>query len=547
MNSEKRLLIALAIMFIILGVYPWLMKKINPPQKPEPTKVEEPVTVKTTEPVKREDSSPPSSPAAVKKRDIKTDEIVQYSYENEVYDISFTNLGASINRIKLKDFEEASVEKTFLVDSSLWTPGALSIQLKNESETLEDALFERKETGSRNVVEYIYSGLKGLEVTKRFLFIPEENHFVLEVIFRNTGGSRRQIEYEIASELFFGKPSGYDAGFVGSNIKNLENKIKWFKLKKLEKNKYPTEGAEWMSLDKRYFTFLLDPAPETNALRFKKLGDERLAGYLKIEPFSLSRNEKVVHRFEVFAGPKRYTELKALGYQGILTTGFFGIFKVGLLVCLQFFYQLSHNYGVAIILLTILIKIIFTPLTHMSFESMRKMQALQPKMKALQEMYKDDPQRMNKEVMQLYKKNKVNPLSGCLPMLLQMPIFIALYQTLSQAVELHGAKFVWWINDLSQPDKLFTLPFSIPFLGDGVNLLPILMIGSMVWQQKLTPQAASSKDQQRMMKFMPILFGFIFYRLPSGLVLYWFVNNILTILHQAIIKKKGFVPHEDHT
>jgi YidC/Oxa1 family membrane protein insertase len=173
------------------------------------------------------------------------------------------------------------------------------------------------------------------------------------------------------------------------------------------------------------------------------------------------------------------------------------------------------------------------------------MQAIQPKVKALQEQYKSDPQQMNKAVMEMYRKNKVNPLGGCLPLLLQMPIFIALYQTLTQSIELRGAKFFWWIKDLSAPDSFYTLPFSIPLLGNHVNILPLLMIGSMIWQQKLTPTASASKEQAKMMLLMPVVFGFIFYNLPAGLVLYWFINNVLTILHQSMMRTKNLLPHHE--
>jgi len=257
----------------------------------------------------------------------------------------------------------------------------------------------------------------------------------------------------------------------------------------------------------------------------------------------LAPGEKRSERFLLYAGPKEYKALKSYEshYEGLFSKGFFGTFRVWLLLALHFFYGWFHNWGWAIIAITVVIKLAFTPLTHMSFESMKKMQALQPKIKAIQERLKKDPQKMNKEVMGLYKKHRVNPMSGCLPLLLQMPIFIAFYQTLYQAIELKGAPWIFWVHDLSAPDMLFTLPFAIPFLGDGFNVLPILMLLSMIWQQKLTPTPSSSPEQARMMMFMPIIFGFIFYALPSGLVLYWLVNNMLTIGHQLFTKK--LMPH----
>src|SRR3989338_7350631 len=163
-----------------------------------------------------------------------------------------------------------------------------------------------------------------------------------------------------------------------------------------------------------------------------------------------------------------------------------GTLRLWMLLGLDYFFHLTGNYGVAILVLTLLIKLLFTPLTHFSYQSMGKMHALQPKMKALQSQHKNDPQRLNKEMMELYRRNRVNPLGGCLPMVLQIPIFIAFYQVLSTAADIKGEPFMFWIRDLSEPDRAWTLPFTLPFLGDGINILPILMLGSMVWQQRLT-------------------------------------------------------------
>ena len=135
-------------------------------------------------------------------------------------------------------------------------------------------------------------------------------------------------------------------------------------------------------------------------------------------------------------------------------------------------------------------------------------------------------------------------MSGCLPMVLQIPVFIAFYQVLDQTVELKGEPFILWIRDLSAPDRAWTLPMALPFLGDAVNILPLLMLGSMVWQQRLTPQTGPP-DQQKIMMIMPIVFGFIFYSMPSGLVLYWFVSNMLSIFHQLFVKGKALPHHEE--
>ena len=171
---------------------------------------------------------------------------------------------------------------------------------------------------------------------------------------------------------------------------------------------------------------------------------------------------------------------------------------------------------------------------------MKKMQALQPAIEELRKTYKDNPQKLNTEIMQLYREYKVNPFSGCLPLLLQMPIFFALYQVLIRSVALKGAKFLW-IKDLSSPDRLFTLPASLPFLGNEINLLPILMTIGMFIQQKFsmaTTSTGSAEQQKLMLILFPLMFGFIFYHMPSGLVLYWFINSALMLLYQLRISRQ---------
>ena len=211
---------------------------------------------------------------------------------------------------------------------------------------------------------------------------------------------------------------------------------------------------------------------------------------------------------------------------------------------LQFFYRLIPNYGVAIILLTILVKLLIQPISKKGMDSTAKMSALAPKVQELQTKYKDDPQTLNAAMAKLYKDEGISPMGSCLPMLIQFPIFIALYGLLSTHYELRGAMFIpGWIPDLSVPDTVFTLPFNIPFLGNGIHVLPIIYTASMIYSMKVT-QATSTQQtgQQGMMKFMtygmPIIFFFILYNAPSGLILYWTVMNFISILQQMYVNKK---------
>jgi YidC/Oxa1 family membrane protein insertase len=205
---------------------------------------------------------------------------------------------------------------------------------------------------------------------------------------------------------------------------------------------------------------------------------------------------------------------------------------------LNFFYGIIKNYGVAIILLTLLVKVVSYPLTRKGYKSMQAMQKLQPLLTEIREKHRDDPQKLNKVTMQLYKEHGVNPFGGCIPWIPQIPVFIALFALLGSAVELRGAPFFLWIDDLAAPDVLFTLPFTIPFLGDAVRLLPIIN-GVTTWLQQKTSGSmtpVTDNTQAKIMQFMPLLFVFILYNFASGLALYWLCNNIFTIGQQYLPK-----------
>jgi YidC/Oxa1 family membrane protein insertase len=222
---------------------------------------------------------------------------------------------------------------------------------------------------------------------------------------------------------------------------------------------------------------------------------------------------------------KNYDSLIALGDNLHLSVdfGFFAILAVPILRGLQFIHKYIPNYGIAIILLTILIRLITFPLQYKSFKSMKKMQGIQPELQKIKEKYKDEPQKMQKETMDLFKKAGANPLSGCLPLILQMPFFFAIYRVLYSAVELVGAPFYGWIHDLSIHDPFY--------------VLPVLMGLAMLAQQKLTPQTTVDPTQQKIMMFMPVVFAFIMKSLPAGLVLYIFVSTVVGILQQTIVYK----------
>ena len=239
------------------------------------------------------------------------------------------------------------------------------------------------------------------------------------------------------------------------------------------------------------------------------------------EPFS--------REYHLYTGPKDLAELEHLAYQQhqVMEFGMWGVISRFLLRTMNFIYRLIPNYGVAIMLLTVMIRLVFWPLTHKSSLNMKKMQELQPQVAEVRKKYRDNPQKMNREIMQVYRDNKVNPAAGCLPMLIQIPVFIALFYVLRSAIELRFAPFLW-VRDLSQPENILagTLPF-----GLGLNILPLIMTVLQWYQQRLTP-ATGDPSQQKMMLFMPWLMLIFFYNFAAGLVLYWSTNTALMVVQQ---------------
>jgi YidC/Oxa1 family membrane protein insertase len=455
--------------------------------------------------------------------------------ENDDLVVTLSNVGGSAVAITLKNYsDETGKPITFISeDDGVKSFGVMFSKGKVDCDELLFSLYDKS---SRTVV---FTALEGdLEIRKTFSL--EEAGFLLRAkveIANKSAEKTFNAEYEFSADENIAFTTSYDKRFVLFAALDGE-KVRTTHFDKIESKGVLYEGAnEWMALRRKYFSIFVKPSFTMQHARAQIVRTNVLRGIIKAPERELVPGERLSDEFAIFIGPTKLDLLKSfdMGFEKTFSGGFWGLFRMWLLVLLGFFYNVFRNYGVAIIALTITIKILFIPLTHKSFSSMKKMQELQPKMKALQEQFKSEPQKLNKEVMGLYKKHKVNPLGGCFPLLLQMPIFIALYQVLSEAVELRGAPFCLWIKDLAEADKLVSFSFTIPLVNiSSLNILPILMMFSMVWQQKLTGSTGQTKEQQNMMLMMPVVFVFIFYNLPSGLVLYWLLNNILTIAHQLL-------------
>jgi YidC/Oxa1 family membrane protein insertase len=303
--------------------------------------------------------------------------------------------------------------------------------------------------------------------------------------------------------------------------------------------------VEWAGAYSHYFvTAILPDAPRDARARWRVVeeGHEALVG-VEQPPAAVLPGTALDREFVLYSGPKEPDVLAAAGGQleRSIDLGWSWIAPItrAFTWMLKACYQVVPNYGVAIILLTALVRLVTAPLAARQMRSMKRMQELQPQLKALQEKFADDRQQQSQEMMKLYREAGVNPLGGCLPLLLQFPVLIGLYYALQSSIDLRQAPFGLWIDDLSRPETLFTLPV----LGWPVRVLPILMTLSMVVQQRMTPTTTMDPVQARtMMVVMPVMFFVMFYGFPSGLVLYWFVSNLLAIAQQLYLNRQTTTP-----
>lgn len=373
----------------------------------------------------------------------------------------------------------------------------------------------------------------GGRIEKEFTFYPDR--YVVDVVVRACDREGRPLAERLGLALSypkseFSRKSGVFAGPVALSPHGLEE------LDVSKQAGRPME-ARWGGVALHYFLSAIVPSGPGRKDLFLEDSKESVRVTLWGGP---AKEGGCDYRFLAYFGPKSIEDLKAAGedLDKALHLGFFDIIARPLLLSMKFINEHTHNYGIAIIVLTIVIKLIFWPLTHKSFASMREMQKLQPRIKQIRERFKDDREQLNREMMLLYKTHKINPLGGCLPMLLQIPVFFALYKALMDSIELRHAPFVFWIKDLSGPDYLLRFPPGMSFFGiEGIGPLPLVMGVSMVIQQKMTP-STGDPTQAKVMMLMPIFFTFLFISFPSGLVLYWLMNNVLSIVQQIYINAR---------
>ncbi len=492
---------------------------------------------------------------------------------NDCLEVVVSSKGAGLNSVVIKKYRESVDKKSGPVKLDFIQRRALApVQLAGIP---SEADFELKPTADGRGADLEYRSSKGL-IFHRTITLPAGESYLLTVAdsLKNANTETLKLPaYGLQLGAMHDLPGETpQSGYVNLGVDALPgggDKVQYlggeygdlFAARKSAQSLAVPEHLEspwpkigrldWLAVKNKYFTQILLPNDATDSPHLwatRTLNPDEKPGAPKAEslttlksvaatcmfPEAQIEGEKPVARtMQFYVGPKLYSALAPLKRNVIAVMELGDILGP---ICKVLLWTMNaiagvwpYNYGLAIMLLTILIRVIFWPLTHKSTQSMKRMQAVQPLMKDIREKFKDNPQKQQQEMMKLYKEHKINPLGGCLPMLIQIPVFIALFYVLRSAIELRFAPFLW-IKDLSEAENLLPFGFTIPLLGwSAVNILPILMAVTMAWQQKLTPSTGDAQ-QQKIMMIMPVMMLFFFYNFASGLSLYWTTNQVLMII-----------------
>ena len=445
----------------------------------------------------------------------------------------FSNRGAVLKSWELKRYTtapEQGAQPVQLVYSGGRFKGPLSLTVNDQAITndLGTSLYHVTQDVTQldsahptgHVTFHYHDAQKNIEVEKQLTF--HHDSYVVDIAVRTQGLS---APVDVTLGTNFGIVE-WGEGFIGlmGSASLVDDKV----LKETPDGEAERKGdVKWSAIQDKYFLSVLMPQKASAALA-KKEGDKLVSAGVR---FASPSNTSTMS-MQLYAGPKEYDTLKSLnvGLEDTIDFGWFVFGSWGLVKAvakpifyvLRFLYEYTHNYGITIILLTLAIKLMFVPLQYKSYKSMKQMQVIQPKVLALQTKLKDDRERLNKELIKLYKDHKVNPVGGCLPMVLQMPVFVALFNILYMTIHLRQAPFMLWIKDLSVQDPFY--------------VLPIIMGATMVIQQKITP-TTMDPTQAKIMLFLPVFMTFLFVNFPAGLVLYWLTNNVLTITQQVVTER----------
>jgi YidC/Oxa1 family membrane protein insertase len=543
MPMEMRLLLAFLLMGLVLFVTPYIYKQ---PPTPDTTKTgQTPKTeTKSTEPTKTEQQPPPPPapvPAAEIPGQIQAVDSQDFTVETDLYQVTFSNRGAAVKTWILKNYKDNQRRPVDLVNTRAMAkvPAPFSVAFKGQppSADLDKALY-RVQRPDALTVNFEYSD--GRTYVKKSFRFSQKSYLV--AINSEVAQNGAPVPHGLAWRGGFGDSTVVNAATNQSalfyDVPNSKLVVKQVK----EAKDGPVSSAgqySFAGLQDSYFAGVF--LPEGRALvELTEFGDT-VANASNSDELRIgaSVGGEGSNQFTFFAGPKDYDLLHKINpkLDTLIDWGWFEFLAKPLFLILNWTAdKVIRNYGWAIILVTIAINTVLFPLKITSMKSAKKMQAIQPLVNAINEKYKGIPvrdprqQEKNAEVMDLYKKYGINPLGGCIPMLLQIPFFIAYYKVLSVSIELRGANFLW-VHDLSQPE---TLP---------IRILPVVLVVSQFIQQKMTPPSPGADPaQQKMMMFMPLIMGYMFYFASSGLVLYWLTGNIVGVAQQWVLNRKTQVP-----
>jgi YidC/Oxa1 family membrane protein insertase len=495
-----------------------------------------------------------------------------FTFSTDYFLIEFNPNGAGIKSFKLKKHLDNGqpVELLFRSESS---NDAFLLYAGNNKTTPIDANFRYQISGNKVTFtqDFALLGDDGVStgaaftLTKTYTFGNEDYLFQIDVATRNSENKAVPLSFENFAYTLAFEPQ------IGPSFTSLDNNYNYrrFYVKedgsskknqiKLSNGAYTTtKPLSWVGLVGKYFSLIAIPDATNYTVSLNEDTDAGLPMQSSIflsRPAIKSASQNDTFRF--YAGPQLKGDMaiyndasqNSFGVANLQleaaldSSSWLGWLETILKTILNMLYRFIPNYGIGIIILTFLLKLVLYPISKKGMESTAKMASLSPKMQEIKEKYPDNPTKQNEEMATLYKKEKINPMGGCLPMLLQFPILIAFYGLLNKHFELRGAMFIpGWIPDLSRPDTVFTFPFNLPFLGNELHLLPIIYTVSMIYSMKITQNASTAGSQQSMMKFMtygmPLMFFFVLYSAPSGLILYWSVMNALSIFQQLYTNKK---------
>jgi YidC/Oxa1 family membrane protein insertase len=556
---EKRALAAFILSLAVLFLWEvffstdssWFKRAVNPPSPPAQSQPADqgspPPPVASPKPAAPEalPGSLPAPPKALQE---------SWTIRTPLYQTQVVSSGARLNFLKLNHYHQNADPTSPLMEliptqASGYLPLAVDLlhhpdwELATRAYQSSAAREVQLAPGSTSQDIDFWSEIPGkLRITKTFAFAPDRYTVDVTVRLRNLGSEpfldQAGISFYFQPYTSIAQESSYNKSQFSLYH---DNSLKVLELKEIaKKEQHFGPPVQWAGYENNYFLQALIPLEQSGYQVAPRVLDEASglmrAVYLT-DAFQIDAGQEKTISLRLYLGPKDLTILKEAGHQlaSAVDYGWFDFLAKPLVYALKWFYKYTHNYGVAIIIITLIIKILFWPLTHKSYKSMQGMKKLQPKMAKLREKHKDDREKLNEELMALYRTHKVNPLGGCLPMVLQIPVFFALYRMLYSSVDLLHQPFMLWINDLTAPDRL-NVGFTIPYLGNGLPVLTLLMGATMFIQQKMTPSTGDPR-QEKLMLMMPVVFTVMFINFPSGLVLYWLVNNVLSIVQQYWINR----------